>query len=137
MTTNTNEKIMDLIIKTYPHDNEDHYDITFEIANNTFSPFQQVDYLINGIFKDVNLMNEINSNKLENEEEQKNRKERIYTNGKIIHPIYKITGRPKNKTKRVRFTEDDVVAGEGIDENENMYGGKKNKHRKTKNKTKK
>ena len=84
------KKIMDLIINTFPYDNGEDYDITFQISNNTFSPFQQVDYLINGIFEDVNLMNEINSNTLKDEDQIKNRKNQIYTNGKIIHPIYKI-----------------------------------------------
>jgi hypothetical protein len=84
------KKIMDLIINTFPYDNGEDYDITFQIANNTFSPFHQVDYLLNGIFKDVNLMNEINSNGLKDNIEIQNRKNRIYTNGKIIHPIYKI-----------------------------------------------
>jgi len=84
------EKIADLLIKIFPYDNGEDYDITFQIANNTFSPFQKVDYLINGIFEDVRLMNVINSNDLKDEKQIKNRKERIYTNGKIIHPIYKI-----------------------------------------------
>lgn len=97
-TTNKKEKIMDLIINTFPYDNGEDYDITFQIANNTFSPFQQVDYLINGIFKDVNLMNDSNLNNLDDKEKQ-NRKERIYTNGKIIHPIYKIKKQPNNNIK--------------------------------------
>ena len=83
-------KIADLLIKIFPHDNEEDYDITFEIANKAFAPFHQVDYLLNGIFKDVGLMNEINSNGLKDNIEIQNRKNRIYTNGKIIHPIYKI-----------------------------------------------
>ena len=105
------EKLLDLIIKIFPHDNEEDYDITFEIVNKAFAPFHQVDYLLNGIFKDVELMNEINSNKLDNEEEKKNRKERIYSNGKIVHPIYKINNKSNNEDYSIYGDEDDSIDG--------------------------
>ena len=109
------EKLLDLIIKIFPHDNEEDYDITFEIANKAFAPFHEVDYLLNGIFKDVNLMSEINSNKLDNEEQKKNRKERIYSNGKIVHPIYKINNKSNNEDDSIDGDEDDSIDGDEDD----------------------
>ena len=109
------EKLLDLIIKIFPHDNEEDYDITFEIANKAFAPFHEVDYLLNGIFKDVNLMSDINSNKLDNEEQKKNRKERIYSNGKIVHPIYKINNKSNNEDDSIYGDEDDSIYGDEDD----------------------
>ena len=99
MPTNK-KKIADLLIRIFPYDNGEDYHTTFELVNNTFSPFQQVDDLMKGIFEDVGLMNEINSNDLKDEKQIKNRKERIYTNGKIIHRIYKIK-KSNNKESNV------------------------------------
>ena len=157
------EKIADLLIKIFPYDNGEDYDITFQIANNTFSPFQKVDYLINGIFEDVRLMNVINSNDLKDEKQIKNRKERIYTNGKIIHPIYKIkkSNNEESDANEERDVDDkerdvdDEEVDDKSDESEEVYdddvesistrrskrggGNKKNKkqHRKTKKHSKK
>ena len=113
MTTNNKEKIADLLINVYPDDNEKDYDITFKIVNNAFAPFHQVDYFLNGIFKDVNLMSEINSNGLKDDKKIQNRKNRIYTNGKIIHPIYKL-----NK-KRI----DKVVSDDNDNDNDDDQDG--------------
>ena len=122
MTTNNKEKIADLLINVYPDDNEKDYDITFKIVNNAFAPFHQVDYFLNGIFKDVNLMSEINSNGLKDDKKIQNRKNRIYTNGKIIHPIYKLNKKRIDKVvsdDNDNDNDDDSIYG---DEDYSIYG---------------
>jgi len=114
------KKILDLIINTFPYDNGEDYDITFEIANNAFSPFQQVDYLINGIFKDVNLMNKINSNDLKDEDQIKNKKNQIYTNGKIIYPIYKIKKSNNEESNETGSRDDDDDDSDYYDDNSDV-----------------
>ena len=116
MPTNK-EKIADLLIRIFPYENGDDYHTTFELVNNTFSPFQQVDYLLNGIFKDVDLMNDSNSKNLKDETEIKNRKEQIYTNGKIIHPIYKIN--KKSNANVVESVDDNNDNDNDDDDDEN------------------
>ena len=66
MDSGNNRKTMELIIKKYPHkvkdENNKNFDVTFEIANNTVSPFQSVDYFINGIYETVGVMDDADSN---------------------------------------------------------------------------
>jgi len=143
--TENNETIGDLIIKFFPYDNGEDYHTTFELVNNTFSPFQKVDYLIHGIFEEVGLMNKINSNTLKDEGEIKNEKNKIYTNGKMIHPIYKI--KKSNNEERDSIDDDHDVYDYDYDDlityrsrSHTIGGGnKKNKkqHRKTKKNSKK
>lgn len=79
----TNSKEMELIIKKYPHKvrDENNFDVTFEIANNTVSPFQSVDYFINGIYETVGVMGDA-------EEKQKGQ---IFEYKKNSIPIDKLT----------------------------------------------
>jgi hypothetical protein len=85
MTSTNNSKIMDLIIKKYPHkvkdENNENFDVTFEIANNTVSPFQSVDYFINGLYETVGVMGDA-------EEKQKGQ---IFKYDKTSIPIDKLT----------------------------------------------
>jgi hypothetical protein len=60
----TNSKEMELIKRQYRNKDKKIIDVTFEIANNTLSPFQSVDYLINGVFETVGTMGDDDSIKL-------------------------------------------------------------------------
>uniref|UniRef100_A0A6C0HAG7 Uncharacterized protein n=1 Tax=viral metagenome TaxID=1070528 RepID=A0A6C0HAG7_9ZZZZ len=85
MDPSNNRKTMNLIIKKYPHkvkdDTNKSFDVTFEIANNTVSPFQSVDYFINGIYETVGVMGDVNSNG----------KNQIFKYDKTPIPIDKLT----------------------------------------------
>jgi hypothetical protein len=59
-----NEKHMKMNTKVYTYNKDGNYvvgDVIIEIINNLLSPFQQVDYYLNGIYEDTELMKKHNT----------------------------------------------------------------------------